>query len=230
MDSSISKTFECKLKMKFSKLSILYIFFFFSCDLKMEKMEKSLTSFELDYIILGDSIVTKKNDSYPQLSYKFNIDTIDNNLKSIFCYSDLKKVQVILVNKFIDKFKFQFIDWNFDGYNDLTVLSNCGSGGCAYLIWNYSIKNRKYYFNEELSEVLGLEIDTVSKYIVFHNRAGYNLENWDSFKYVNNKLTLVKRFCEEKRTDSVGHSWVKITRKEIINNKSIISSDSFIVK
>lgn len=47
---------------------------------------------------------------------------------------EFKKLQLIIKHAE----KFGLIDWNFDGYKDITVLDNCGTGGCAYWIWNYS--------------------------------------------------------------------------------------------
>ena len=145
-------------------------------------------------------------------------------------YSDLIKVQEITANKEISEKKYQLIDWDFDGYKDITVLDNCGSGGCSYWIWNYSPVNGKYYYNKELSEVLGLEIDTTSKFIIFHYRAGYSEESWDSLQYKNNKLTFIKGTYQERWNDSFGNSWIKHLHTKMIENESVTSIDSSIIK
>jgi hypothetical protein len=126
--------------------------------------------------------------------------------------------------------EFQLIDWNFDGHKDISVLYNCGSGGCAYWIWNYSSKENRYIYNKELSEVLGLEIDTTDQYIVLHFRAGYSEENWDSLKYKDNKLIFVKGLYRVRWNDSLGNSWVKNTYSKRINKVVITKTDSFIIK
>ncbi len=180
--------------MNILKIYLLVILTFCSCNLKNDEKKIDLKTIipnstknrdlinELDYYVVGDSIATKADEGRPQLSYKFNVDSDGYNLKSIFVYSDLIKVQEIIANKDIERKEFRLVDWNFDGYKDISVLYNCGSGGCAYWIWNYSPKTRKYYYNKKLSEVLGLEIDTVSKFVIFHYRAGYESELWDTLK------------------------------------------------
>lgn len=180
--------------MNILKIYLLVILTFCSCNLKNDEKKIDLKTIipnsainrdlinELDYYVKGDSIATKADEGLPQLSYKFNVDSDGYNLKSIFVYSDLIKVQEIIANKDIERKEFRLVDWNFDGYKDISVLYNCGSGGCAYWIWNYSPKTRKYYYNKKLSEVLGLEIDTVSKFVIFHYRAGYESELWDTLR------------------------------------------------
>ncbi|MGV8944893.1 MAG: XAC2610-related protein [Lutibacter sp.] len=172
----------------------------------VELKNNSISNYDTKDNVIGkeskDSIPPEIIDGIRGFSYKFNIDSSGYLLKSIIVYSDNIKVQEIIANKEMwpegQVKNFQLIDWNFDGFKDITVLYNCGSGGCAYWIWNYSPKINKYIYNNKLSEVLGLEIDTISKYIVFHYRAGYSEERWDSLQYINNKLKLVKnKFIEQ---------------------------------
>jgi hypothetical protein len=158
--------------MKTFKLYILIFLIFCSCNLKNDEKKNTLKTTgtyssnnihqtnKLDYYILGDSVATKPIKGHPQLSYKFNVDSTGYILKSIFVYSDLIKVQEIIANKNIERKEFQLVDFNSDGHKDISVLYNCGSGGCAYWIWNYSPKTQKYYYNKELSEVLGLETNS----------------------------------------------------------------------
>lgn len=189
---------------------------------------------QLDYLLIGDSIYVKKKGIVPQFSYKFNIDSSKQLLKSIIIYSDNIKVQEIVANKEMwnngNVEKFQLIDWNFDGFKDITVLYNCGSGGCAYWIWNYSENDGKYYYNSELSEKLGLEIDITSKYIIKHYKAGYSEEWWDSLQYVNNELKFIKGLYRERYRDSAGNFWEKNSRSKMINNKLVTTIDSLIIQ
>jgi len=186
----------------------------------------------------NNSVITAKEDSIPPtkisnsntFSFKFNTDSSGYYLKSINIYAENILVQKITANKDIESKKFQLIDWNFDGFKDITVLNNCGSGGCAYWIWNYSQKEQKYIYNKELSEVLGLEIDIPNKYIVFHYRAGYPEEFWDTLQYKNDKLQFVKGLFRERFNDSLGNSWVKNTYKKLVDEVIITKVDSFISK
>ena len=177
-----------------------------------------------------DSIPPTKINELKMLSFKFNVDSSGYLLKTISIYSNNKQIQRIIANKEIYRNEFQLIDWNFDGYKDISVLYNCGSGGCAYWIWNYSSKENRYIYNKELSEVVGLEIDTTDQYIVFHYRTGYSEENWDSMKYKDHKLLFVKGLYREKWNDSRGNSWVKNTYSKMIKNVVITKTDSFITK
>lgn len=116
-----------------------------------------------------DSIKVAKFDK-KEYSFKFNTDTSGYKLLSIKVYSKDKLHQLIKTNKEISEKEFSLLDWNFDGYKDITVLYNRGSGGSSYWIWNYNLKTHKFLYNKKLSEVLGLEIDSVSKKAICNYR------------------------------------------------------------
>ncbi|MFM7309904.1 MAG: XAC2610-related protein, partial [Flavobacteriales bacterium] len=109
---------------------------------------------------------------------------------------------------------------------DIFMRNNCGSGGCTYWIWNYSEQENSYVYNEKLSNVLGLELDTIHQFVVIHNRSGWDQERWDSLKYVNNKLTFVKGLLIQRWIDVNGNSWTKQTREEMVDNKLFTTVDS----
>ena len=181
------------------------------------------------YEVLSDSIIEHNIGGSAKLSFKFNVDSTGYFLKSIIIYKNNNKYQVIRANKDIQYNDFRLIDWNFDGFKDITVLYNCGSGGCAYWIWNYSDKTKKYYYNSELSGILGLEIDSISEYIIFHYRNGWPEEYWDSLKYINNKLTYIKGLYVESWTDTNINYWERRTHKSIVNNRLVTDVDSPII-
>ena len=118
------------------------------------------------------------------------------------------------------------IDWNFDGYKDISVLSNCGSGGCSYWIWNYVPKSDKYVYNKRLSEYIGLERDPIKEQIIFHYRAGFQEEFWDYYKYEKSKLVFVHGVFQNRWNDTLGKSWIKKTYTKVVNNKEVITADS----
>lgn len=140
------------------------------------------------------------------LCFKFNIDSSGSLLKTINAFIENILVHKITANIYFENNEFEFIDWNFDDSKDITVLYNCGYGGCAYWIWNYSPTTKKFINIKELSEVLGLEIDNVVQFIVFYYKAVYSEERWDSLKYINNKLHFVKGRYRERLNDSLGDS------------------------
>jgi len=81
------------------KLYTLIFIFFYSCYTKNEEKKSTLNAVDTDttnykiktipsdYIVLGDSIVTLKKEGYPQLSYKFNLDSSGDFLKSKAWYN-----------------------------------------------------------------------------------------------------------------------------------------------
>ncbi len=227
--------------MKVTLILLLSILLFYSCnssnsksDNNKQPQKKFIDAVSIVNDLLEssgtDTIPPTKIDGLRALSFKFNVDSSGYILKTIDIYSNNKHIQKIIANKEIERNEFQLIDWNFDGYKDISVLNNCGSGGCAYWIWNCSLKESRYIYNKELSEVLGLEIDSFGKYIVFHYREGYSEEYWDSLQYKDSKLLFVKGLYRKRWNDSLGNSWVKNTYTKMINKVMITKIDSFITK
>jgi len=201
---------------------------FHSCNFS-NRSEGSKSNYSIE-IFPNDSISGYKIVDGRVLSFKFNVDSTASLLKSIIVYSNRTPTQIIEANKSIEKKDFQLVDWNFDSYKDVSVLFSCGTGGCAYWIWNYSPDENKYFYNDDLSEKLGLEIDTISKHIIFHYRAGWMEETWDSLNYINNKLTFVKGLRVERWTDGkTMNKWEKNIRTRSENNKLFTEIDSSII-
>jgi len=173
---------------------IIYLLFcwsIISCESKVFKIQEQTSADSTGaYILIGDSLYTQSKGKEEGMSYKFHVDSSRYFLKSISVYLSGKKQQEIIVNQYIQNNHYELIDWNFDGNNDITVLISSGSGGNTYLIWNYDAKTKQYYFNKDLSERIGLGIDTVFKLITIYYRAGANEELRDTFRYVNDKLVL----------------------------------------
>jgi len=230
------------LKMN-EKTSVILIFLIFcSCNFQnswkknilksqaADTLTNSMDDSRADAYIGDDSIASYKIDGVRQLSFKFNVDTSGYLLKSIIVYSDKIPIQIISANKSIEKKDFQLIDWNFDGYKDITARYNCGSGGCAYWIWNYSKESGEFYYNEELSDNLGLGIDSLSKYIIYHYRAGFSEENWDTLQYQNNKLSFVKGLYIQRWGDTLNRTWAQYTHTKMVTNKLFTTVDSPIVE
>ncbi len=197
---------------------------------KIDSSEVIIQSNLQDFHLVGDSMYVDSTKVLPKFSYTFKVNSATGMLESIKVYSGSNMTQEIHANKDIERKEFNLVDWNFDGYMDITALYNCGSGGCSYWIWNYSPEKNQYYFNTELSEVIGLEIDAINKFLVIHYRAGYNDESWDSLNYNNNKLSFVKGLHRERWNDQIGNTWEKKTYSKLVSNKILVTVDSFLVK
>jgi hypothetical protein len=227
--------------MKLSIILILLSLFLYSCNIKKPNEDIDETerikndslnaklmanTEELMRGSLSDSTghINIGNDT--QFSFKFNVDTARDLLKSIAVYKENKKYQTIIVNKLPQMQLYYLIDWNFDGYKDLTIYQMGGSGGRSYWIWNYSEKTKKYYYNSELSEKTGLEIDSLNKSIIIHYRGGWSTEVWDTLKYINNKLTLINGLTLERGVADSGYIWVTKTHRSLVNNNIVTEVDS----
>lgn len=187
---------------------------------------KELPTDTPDYFIIGDSLWTNPGRIKPELNYKFNFDTSAYLLESIVIYDGEKEIQRIFADKDCAESGFKLIDCNFDGYRDISVLAACGSGGCTYWIWNYDPRSHSFQYNKELSGIIGLEIDTANRHVVFHYRAGYPEENWDTFVYEANRLTFLRGVYRERWSDENGKPWVKLTRTVMENGKPVVTIDS----
>lgn len=185
-----------------------------------EKLIRGSLNNSAGYINIGKDI---------KLNFEFDLDTSKNLLKTITVHKDNKKHQTIKVNKIPEIPLYYLIDWNFDGYKDITVLQQCGSGGCSYWIWNYSDKTKKYYYNTELSEKTGLEIDSLNELILIHFRGGWTTETWDTLKYIDDKLTLINGLTVERGVADSGKIWITRTHKNRINNRLVTKVDSPVI-
>lgn len=172
------------------------------------------------YINIGDNT---------NLSFKLDIDTARNLIKTITVYKDNIKHQIIKVNKIPQTPLYYLIDWNFDGYKDLTLFQMWGSGGRSYWIWNYSNKTKKYYYNTELSEITGLEIDSLSESIIVNYRGGWSIELWDTLKYIDKKLTLINGLTVERGVADSGNIWITRTHRSLVNNRLVTKVDSPVI-
>ena len=217
------------------KILFLFLILFLSVSCKQDKPKPVVVRKVTPPIeakkkdVVKDSISGYINPKLALYGFKFITDTSHHELKKIKIYCDAKLVQTIKTKKECEHLDFSLIDWNFDGYKDITAIYNCGSGGCAYWIWNYSPKLKKFVYNSVLSGVLGLEIDSVSKYIVIHFRNGCKYESWDSLKYVKNDLKFVKGreriICEDK-TGKYESVTKDIIIKKVNGKRKITSVDT----
>ena len=116
---------------------------------KKRSLTVNYNSDKIDFIE-SNSIENVEIGENKVFSFKFIKDRDSLHLIKINIYQNDKIFQTIKTNKECYEKKHQFIDWNFDGYKDITVLSDCGSGGCTYWIWNYDSKEGKFIYNSQL--------------------------------------------------------------------------------
>ena len=219
----------------YKHISLLIIILTVSCNNHAKKNQKAITK------KIQEKVIEDKVLNYPSFGIKYDDLTFSFN----FYFDDktgciLKKIEVCTKDKiyqtiltcdtlFIEDKKISFRDWNFDGYKDISIINCVGSGGISYSIWNYNPKVKQFIYNKKL-EAIGLEMDSISKYIIFHYRGGWEQEFWDTLKYKKEKLVFVKGMWQYQWNDEKENQWRKRIYNKIINNRSVIKVDSCIIK
>ncbi len=110
------------------------------------------------------------------------------------------------------------VDANFDGYQDLQILSNCGgTGNCSYDFFLYDPVTNKFVHNEFLSNNLrSPEFDAKKKQITTHsNGSAADWEN-DTYQYEDGRYTLIHQ--EISAWDRKAET-VTVNRYELRNGK-----------
>jgi hypothetical protein len=165
------------------------------------------------------------NDFY---SFKLNVDPNNEIDKYIQVYLNGQKHQKIKFTDYVEGNYIQLIDWNFDGFRDISVVYSSGSGGISYMIYNFNPIKGTFVKDKNLSGK-GLLIDSVNHFIVDHWRTGADSENWDTCTYENGKLHFIKGLYLEHYLNEKGY-WEKQTRSRVVNNKRIQTVDSVLLK
>ena len=102
------------------------------------------------------------------------------------------------------------VDANFDGYQDLQILSNCGAtGNCSYDFFLYDPASHQFVHNEFLSNNLcSPDFDAEKKQISTHSNG--SVADWenDTYQYKNGHYTLIRQEIS---------AWDRQTEKVTIN-------------
>ena len=218
LDYSIGNRYNTSMK-----TIILILALSFLCPLIQAQQKNSNEIYFTRYS--SDSIGAYYGSSGGNLSMKFIVDSSGYLLKSIRVYSGNKLIQNISAHKDIESMDFGLDDYNFDGYKDISVLADYGSGGRAYWIWNYSPKDRKFHYNKRLSDQLGLVVVSRSRRIIIYNHQSSSEWGADTYKYRLNKLVLLS----SEYHNTVRHKstlWEKSSFKRRVGNKWVTRIDS----
>lgn len=221
------------MKNNFKLISLLLIMLVVGCNNQEKNIQKAAPKNKRKYATKNSVIqYTSSKIKYDKLtfSFKFYYDKTGCLLNKIEVCTNENIYQTIPIHIAIEDRKIYFKDWNFDGYKDISIIINQGSGGTNYCIWNYNPKVKKFIFNKDLSDVLGLEMDSISKYIIFHYRAGWQEELWDTLIYKKSKLVFIKGMRQQQWNNEKGNQWRKRTFNRIINHRFVTKVDSCIIK
>lgn len=125
--------------------------------------------------------------------------------------------------------KLEAIDLNFDGYNDLRILTNEGATGNSwYDTWLYNQKTKTFVKNELLSQSTCLMVDTLGRKILTYYRAGACEESLGVYAVKDTTYTLVENWASEPRNEQCIIFRLRIKNKQVIGKDSTFSNQGLI--
>ncbi len=197
-----------------NKLILLALLFtFFSCS-EEKKKEKAHTIEQKDRPTLYAEYV----NSVGKLEFIPKLDRLRKN--SIIVKSGNKVFQTIKLKAPLPE-EFELIDWNFDGFKDVSIRNPSGSAGVTYEVYNYDKVKNRFILNKELLENY-LQIDSIHQRVVFTFSSGCDIKNRDTMEYVNNKLVFEKGLNLTRLPDKL----VRVKSSKMIGGKIIEKIDT----
>src|SRR6185436_7486659 len=121
------------------------------------------------------------NKYMPRFSMKFHPPD-----KKIYLYSNPDEeepaVQELPLSEDIDygegyyaentEANFNLIDYNFDGYRDVAVVSSAGASNIWHNIYLFNPATGMFVIQDELSKLTSVEVDSVGKLLRYHDNGG----------------------------------------------------------
>ena len=148
--------------------------------------------FGVEHIYTGEI----KKDIHVKIVLSCNQDklTISGSVNQVITVDDIKKILNESDVDFVDLSMGSEVvnldsDYNFDEYNDLSVVSSNGSGVDSYNIFLYDPTSNKFIFNKDLSSIQNIIINEKAKLII--SDMCYEDDTIckpDTYKWLNGKL------------------------------------------
>lgn len=147
---------------------------------------------------------------------------------SIEIFKDTKRIGIDTIETDVERKQLKFVDWNFDGYQDLYALDDMlsGSGGNVHQVWLYNPEEQLFKKWDAISGRMGTSLDKKNKRIQISYREGANCLTKDVFGVKHNELIFKQGMQETSWTDLKGQNWVKTERVRMVQNKPIYFVDS----
>jgi hypothetical protein len=93
---------------------------------------------------------------------------------------------------------FSVVDANFDGYEDLKILIQCGgTGNCSYNFYLYDPKSGQFVLNKFLSDLTTPSFDHAKKQVTATANGSANDWTIETYQYGDGKYTLIRRETSE---------------------------------
>jgi len=111
----------------------------------------------------------------------------------------------------------QISDYNFDGYPDFMFLMQAGGAGPNYTnnFYLYNPKNDDFEYNDELSQLSQIQIDTKRQIISSDWRDGAAHHGGEKYRFINQRLTKIAYWDQYALSDFFTHE----SSGELINGK-----------
>ncbi len=130
----------------------------------------------------------------------------------------------------------EFLDFNFDGYLDFRIFTNPGSRNYFYDYWSFNPKTKKYIYNPKLSNIGGLEVDTLKRQLHSYYDSGndeYNSESYNLYQqtpillekeklygvYVNDGKKIERKYLIKENYKRIDGRLVLISKKRMTNEE-----------
>jgi hypothetical protein len=154
---------------------------------------------------------------------------IDSYIVSAMQVSSGQTIDLSEMNHPVEVFKLEAIDLNFDGYNDLRILNNEGAtGNNWYDTWLYNQKTKTFVKNQFLSQNSSVMVDTLSKKILTHYRAGACEESLGVYAVKDTTYTLVEGWSSEPRNERCIILHLRIKNKQVVRKDSTFSNQGLV--
>ncbi len=86
------------------------------------------------------------------------------------------------------------VDADFDGYNDLRILNNCGAtGNCSYDFYLYDPKSHQFAHNEFLSSLTTPSFDSTKKQVTTSSNSSAADWERDTYQFKDGRYTLMRQ-------------------------------------
>ena len=189
------------------------LFTVFACR-EEKKKEKVHTIEQKD----RPTLYAEYGNSVGKLEFIPKLDRLRKN--SIIIKSGIRVFQTIKLKAPLPE-EFELIDWNFDGFKDVSIRNPSGSAGVTYEVYNYDKVKNRFILNKELLDNY-LQIDSIHQRVIFKFSSGCDIKNRDTMKYVNNKLVFEKGLNLNRLTDKL----VRVKSSKMIEGKIIEKIDT----
>ncbi|MDR0453291.1 MAG: lysozyme inhibitor LprI family protein [Deferribacteraceae bacterium] len=162
-----------------------------------------------------DRTVEFKNEKIPMTVYvTYDADEQEILNRLVFNYKGIK--HTVPLTNFEEPLQcwtdISAADYNFDNCMDIAIDVSCGSYNLSQKIFLYDPQTKKYEYHKELSEILGVWVDSETKTIKSHAKGGHAglIYYFSEYSWKSGKLTLIQKESQD-YDDNLG-IYIRITR------------------